>query len=487
MLQHIRRLTHHSLVYGIGHIMSRFLGFLLLPIHTHVLPPDVYRTPALLFSSLAILNVLFSYGMDVAFLRYFILEKNLEAKKRIFSTAFWMIGITGLVFSGLIFLFPKPMSILIFEDPAWTGLIRLAAGILLADALCLLPFLVLRAEEKSLYFVIIKTVNIIMNLALNALFVVNLRRGVEGIFEANLVASVLTLILLLPLLFRWLRIHFRVNLLRELLHFGLPYVPSGLAIIIMDQIGRFFLDRIQGKAEAGLFSANYKLGMFMALLVAAFRFAWHPFFLSIAEKQEAPRVYARVLTYFLLIAGWILLGVSLFIEEIISIHVGPYYLMGKGFGQGTVIVPLILAAYAAYGVYVNLIVGVYIRKKTLWLPLVTGAGALVAVVSNLLLVPMFSIQGAAWATLLAYATMAGCLFIVNQRLFHVPYEGWRFVHVVVITGILFWTGWTLDFPVWGRAILVAGYWPLFMVTGFLNHEEREWIKDRFLGGVRRKT
>lgn len=487
MLQHIRRLTQHSLVYGIGHIMSRFLGFLLLPIHTHVLPPEIYRTPALLFSSLAILNVLFSFGMDVAFLRFFIVEKKLEARKRIFSTAFWMTGITGIVLSGLLFLFPGPVSALIFENPAWTNLIRLAAGILLADALCLLPFLVLRAEERSLFFVIIKTLNIILNLGLNVLFVVWLNRGVEGIFEANLAASVLTLILLAPVVFRWLGMHFRINLLRELLRFGLPYVPSGLAIIIMDQIGRFFLDRIQGKEAAGIFSANYKLGMFMALMVAAFRFAWHPFFLSITGKQEAPRVYARVLTYFLVVAGWIFLGVSIFIQEIISIHIGPYYLIGQGFGSGTVIVPFILAAYAAYGVYVNLIVGVYIRKKTLWLPLVTGAGALVAVVSNLLLVPMYSIQGAAWATLLAYATMAVCLFIVNQRLYPVPYEGWRLVRVLVITVILFWAGWTLDPPVWARAVIVAGYGPLFMLTGFLNHEEREWIRGKFCRRLRRRT
>ena len=127
--------------------------------------------------------------------------------------------------------------------------------------------------------------------------------------------------------------------------------------------------------------------------------------------------------------------------EIISIHIGEYYLMGQDFGEGIVIVPLILAAYAAYGIYVNLIVGVYIRKKTIWLPLVTGAGALVAILANALLVPRFSIQGAACATLMAYLSMAAGLYVLNRRIYPVPYEGLRLFHILILTAGLFWAGW----------------------------------------------
>ena len=162
MLKSIKRLTRHSLVYGIGHILSRFLGFLLLPIHTHYLQPDVYAIAALLFSSLAILNIFFSYGMDVAFMRYFVLAEEREEKQRLFSTAFWMILCTGLVFALLLIVSPEFYSNLIFRTPNYPKLIQMAAGILFADALVLLPFLVLRAEEKSTQFIVFRSFNIVI-------------------------------------------------------------------------------------------------------------------------------------------------------------------------------------------------------------------------------------------------------------------------------------------------------------------------------------
>ena len=181
MFHNIKRLTQHSLVYGIGHIVSRFIGFLLLPIHTNYLLTDEYGTAALLFSSLAILNIVFTYGMDVAFLRFFILEENKEGKKHIFSTVFWTILCTGICFSSVLVLIPEPFSILIFRSAQYTKLIQLAGGILLADALALIPFLVLRSEEKSIQFVIIKFINIILNLSLNILFVIRLNQGVADV------------------------------------------------------------------------------------------------------------------------------------------------------------------------------------------------------------------------------------------------------------------------------------------------------------------
>ena len=109
----------------------------------------------MLFSSLAILNVIFTYGMDVAFLRYFVLEQEKEKKQSIFSTVYWTILGTGLCFGLFMILKPNLLSIIIFKNPQYVTLIRLAAGILLADALNLITFLILRGvcELLALFFV----------------------------------------------------------------------------------------------------------------------------------------------------------------------------------------------------------------------------------------------------------------------------------------------------------------------------------------------
>jgi len=479
MLSQIKRLTKHSAVYGAGHILSRSLGFLLLPIHTNVLQtPEAYRPAALLFTALAFFNVIFSYGLDVAFLRFFILEKTQKGKQRIFSTAFWMIFITGVCFACVMILFPAPFSKLIFQSEAWTHLIRLAAGILVADALCLIPFLVLRGEEKSSQFVIFKTLNIVINLGLNILLVAVLKKGVQGIFISNLLASVGTLFCMLPIIFKWLRTQFSRKTLAELMHFGLPYIPTLLSILIMGQIGRFFLDRMVGEEATGIFSANYKLGMIMALVVAAFRFAWHPFFLSTAKEENAPKTFARIFTYFVFITGFIFLGVSFFIRDLIQIEIGGVRLVGEAYGAGVSIVPLIMLSHLASGIYANFIVGVYLKKKTIYLPFITGSGAIVSVLGNYFLIPIWGLMGAAWSVFFAYVTMAYLLGVVSHRLYPIPYEIKRVLMLALVIGVLFAVGYYAlqDTFILFRILLLLMVFPILWLIGFFKSDEKEMIR-----------
>ena len=478
MFSSIKRLTRHSLVYGVGHIISRFLGFLLLPLHTNVFQPEVYRTPILLFTALALMNVFFSYWMDVAFMRFFVLEEKKDEKRRIFSTAFWMILCTGLCCSLLVLLFPEPFSRLIFRETNQTQLIRLGAGILLFDALCLIPFLLLRAEERSTQFIVLKSANIFINLTLNVVFIAVMKCDVEFIFVANLIASAATLSLLFPVIKRWLRFSFSRWKLKELLRFGLPYVPSGLAVLIMDLIGRFFLDRMLGKESTGIFSAGYKLGMIMALVVAAFRFAWHPFFLSTSKEENAPQIFSRVFTYFLFVTSSFFLLVSFFIHEIVGFELFGKGILGKGYAAGAYIVPVVMLAYIGYGAYANFVVGIYLKKKTVYLPFVTGIGALTALLANRLLIPPMGIMGAAWAVLLAYTAMACTLFFVSRRLYPIPYEGFRILRLVVVVAMLFFLGTQTGFDAsfLARAGLFILFIPLLWLIRFFHTDEIEFLK-----------
>ena len=473
MLQHLKRLGKHSIVYGIGHILSRFIGFLLMPIHTNVFLPEVYRTPTLLFSALAIFNIIFTYGMDTAFIRFFILEDLKEAKHRIFSTVFFTILSTGLFFSLMLLFFPLPFSNLIFKNDAYTGLIRLASGILLADALSLIPFLVLRAEERSARFVVVRTANIVLNVGLNILFIVVLKKGIDYIFVSNLIASGATLLMLIPVIAQWLRLTFNKSTLGELLRFGLPYIPSVLSVIIMDKIGNFFLDRMVGEKMTGIFSAGCKLGMFMALVVAAFRFAWHPFFLSVSKQKDAPEIFARVMTYFLLVTGFFFLLISFFINEIVHIRFSNVGLVGATYVEGVSIVPVIMLAYIFYGVFTNFIVGIYIKNKSMYIPFVTGMGGITSLLANYFLIPHFGIMGAAWAVALSYAVMAISLYFVNNHLYPIPYEMDRIVKLVgIIVGLfLVYTFLLNEAKILIKVLLLLSALPLLFAVRFFNNQE----------------
>ncbi len=474
----IKRLLRHSAVYGIGHILSRSLGFLLLPLYTNTITPDEFGKAALIFSFLAIMNVFYGYGMDVAFLRYVALQEDPRKQRALFSTGFLSILVTSSLFSAVLLLMTRQVSILIFDMPGESTLIRLSAGILFFDALTLMPFMALRAKEKSVPFTLLKLANVIINVAGNVIFIVVLRKGVEGIFLANLISSGITFLLLAPVWLRYFVPQFDRSIYREMLKFGLPYIPSGLAVVIMDLIDRFILERMTNLEITGIYSAGYKLGMFMALFIAAFRFAWHPFFLATSKQPNAKQVFARVLTYFVLACSFVFLVVSLFIDEIVRFRLFGFTLFGESYWDSTRIVPLILISYIFYGVYVNFLVGVYLEKKTVWLPAITGISAGVNVAANIILIPRMGMLGSAWATVAAYATMAILLYMKVSRIYPVPYEWPRITRVALISLCIFLAqSYWLHFQSFWLKVLLVLLLPLgLLLTGFFDPQEKARLR-----------
>ena len=149
-------------------------------------------------------------------------------------------------------------------------------------------------------------------------------------------------------------------------------------------------------------------------------------------------------------------------------------LLGEEYAPGLGIVPIVLLAYVGYGVYVNFIVGVYLEKKTGYLPFVTGLGALVSILGNWLLIPHWGIVGSAWATCLAYGTMAVALYLVSRRLYPIPYEFFRVMKLVVLIGLLFFLGTSVlaeTMPM-VRLLLLIVLFPLLWVVRFFGEEER---------------
>lgn len=476
---HIIRLIRHSAVYGIGHIVTRSLGFLLLPLYTNTIPTDEFGKAMLLFSFMGIMNVFYGYGMDVAFLRYVALQEDLSKQRLLFSTGSISVIFTSFIFSVILILLQRPVSELIFHTPIDSKYILLSAGVLFFDAITLMPFMILRAKERSVPFIVLKLANVILNIGGNVVFIVVLHMGISGIFWANLLSSGITFLLLLPITFQFFRFQFDKPVLIEMLHFGLPYVPSGLAVVAMDLIDRFFLERMTTLEITGVYSAGYKLGMFMALFIAAFRFAWHPFFLSTSKQENAKQVFAKVLTYFVLACSLVFLVISFFIEQLVRFRILGFTIFGEEYWASTVVVPLILISYIFYGLYVNFLIGVYLEKKTSILPFITGAAALINIIGNIVLIPSLGMLGSAWSKVICYAAMALILYYKIYRIYFVQYEWGRIAKIAVTTmGIFFTQFYLLQFELW---ILKMGLLFLFFVilffSGFLDHSEKNRLRS----------
>ena len=424
----------------------------------------------LLYVFIAFMNVLYLYGMDAAFMRFYYLGGH--DKKNVYKTVLVTVGSTAVIWTALILLFNGSLSAFIFNAPGFGRFVKLAALVLLLDTFSNLPYLILRVEERSIAYSSIRIFRFITELALNIVFVVYLRKGLVGILYANILASFLNLLIMIPLQWPYLRGHFSKKVLHDLLKFGLPMIPNALAFLVVEASDKFVISRVLGNDAVGLYSANYKFGAILLLLVTAFRTAWQPFFLKVAASPEAKKIYARVLTYFALMGVLVVTGVGYFIDDLVRLPL-PFHLtlMGKAYWPATNLIPVILSAYLFYGFYVNFTVGIFIRKKTRWMFIFTGVAAVVNVAFNYLFLPVWGIMGAAIATFLSYFLMAVLIFWANQRIYPIAYEYGRLAILLVL-----WMAYMTVFYLFApglllRFVLIAALPFLFWASGFFNKQE----------------
>ncbi|HCA43234.1 MAG TPA: hypothetical protein DEP28_08285 [Bacteroidetes bacterium] len=428
MISKIKSLSKDTLIYGTGTMVARFLNFLLVPFYTNFIPPAEYGVISNIFAYIAILNVFFSLGLESGFFRF---SAFLEVgdKKENFSIPFFTVAINSLLLSSLIFFVPGLFAPIFSVTEANYDLIKYTALILFFDAIVLVPFANLRLNKKPVKFSVIKIINIVVNVLMNILLIVVFKFGIEAILISNLVASVITFIVLLPDIIPNIKLKFNRKLFDELIKFSLPYIPAGISANIIQVINRPLMLYLTDESTTGIFTANYKLGIIMMIFVTMFDFAWRPFFLNNAKDPEAKKLFSKVTTIFVVTGSLICLVTSVFLNDIILIF-------GSSYRTGQYIVPVILLAYLFNGIYVNLMPGIYFKKKTKYLPYITGVAAIANVICNLLLIPHFNMMGAAISTLISYIIMAVCLYFVSQKYYKIDYEIGKILFLIFFVSIL---------------------------------------------------
>jgi O-antigen/teichoic acid export membrane protein len=481
LLGQIKNLTKHSAIYTISTVVQRAEGFILLPILTDtsfLATKSEYGDYTLIYTFIAFMNVFYLYGIDAAFLRYYFLGR--QKKEDIYRSAIQILSITSLVSSALIFLLAEPLSLFIFNESSYTFFVKIAAAILLVDTLCSIPYLILRAEERSVLFTVIRLGRFLLELLLDIVFVVFLKTGVKGILYANLLAALVNLVVLLPSQRHYLHGKFSFPAIRDLLRFGLPMIPNGIAYLVVEISDRYLMLHLLDKDKVGEYSANYKFGTLMLLLVTAFRTAWQPFFLKVAQQPDAKKIYSRVMTYYILGAAVVVLLGSLFIEYLVKLPIaGQMTILGREYWGGIRIIPLILLSYMFYGIYTNLMVGIYIQKKSEWMVLFTGLAALVNIGSNFYLMPHYGLMGAALATLLAYIIMTFSIYIANQKIYTVAYEYKRLFIICgyLAAGLLLY--YFTPLSLYLRILIVLALPLLLVIANFFNEEEKVYLRSFF--------
>jgi O-antigen/teichoic acid export membrane protein len=445
MIGKILKLGKETAIYGLSSIVGRFLFFLLVPLYTNFLLPSEYGIIATLYSYIAFLQIVYNFGFESAYMR-FIAMPEIGTKKDIFSTPFLSLIATSFACSIVLHTFAYPVAMAIGLRDEQVFLVHLTAWVMFFDALSSLPFAALRMNHKAMQFAAIRVVSFIINILLNIFFIVGLKMKSDGVLLANLISSGLTFLILLPVIAGNFSFKFSGKVYIELIRFGLPTIPAGIAGIAMQVVDRPILKMLTDDTTVGIYQANYRLGIVMMLFVGMFDYAWRPFFLNHANDDDAKELFSRIFSYLTLALLLVFLLVTLFIEDIVHISISGFYVIHPSYWSGLYIIPWVLLAYVFLGAYTNFIVGVHLQKKTYYLPYVTGAGALINIAANFYLIPVLDILGAALATLLSYIVMAAGMYFVSQRLYPLRYEWRKVAFSALSASIIFIVFKSFDFP-----------------------------------------
>jgi O-antigen/teichoic acid export membrane protein len=474
-LTKLKELFSDTLVYGISSVAARFIGYLLVPLHTGVFSEDQYGIISLIFAAIALFNVVFTMGMESAYIRY---GKDRDKAKDIFKTIQLFLLATSGILAFIIWGAEPLVAPIIGLEPG-DPILWIMLGILFFDTLAVVPFAELRLVRRSVLFAVLKTGNVIVNLGLNFYLILGLEYGIEAVFISNLAASLLTALVIWGLTIPMFMGNWNTAVLKKALLFGLPFIPAGFGHAINELVDRFFLkamdqsaiDALYGTGYTsddivGIYSASYKLAVFMLLIVQMFRMAWQPFFMRQSEEESAPQTFSHTFTLFNAAAAAVFLIVALFTEQIVSIKVPvlDFYLVDEKFWSGLPIVPVLLLAYWFQGWYINFSAGIFISETTKRLPQITLIGAGITIIANLIMIPFFGMMGSALATLTSYAVMALLIYYYSTKAFEVPYKLVRGFTVVGISAGLFYLKPTIISI--GLSELMASF--LLLLTGLAS-------------------
>lgn len=432
----LKKLAGQTAIYGISTILPRFLNYLLVILFTYKFQKTSdFGINTEIYAYISFLNIIVTYGMETGFFNF---NSKLEDKAKVYSTSL----ISLLSSSGIFMLLGCLLAVPIASALDYANHVSFIIWMILiigTDAITAIPFARLRAQNKAKRFALIKIINILTNVSLNVFIIWFCKDAYEGTlkgeaanwmsqlydpnigigyaFLINLIANLITIILLLPE-FKGFEYVFDKTIWKQMMRYSLPLLVVGLAGMVNETFDRIILKHLSpgnGQSEVGIYGACYKISILMTIFIQAFRFAAEPFFFSHNKHEDSKKMNAIVMKYFSIFCSFLFLATMMNLPWI-------KYMIAEPYRVGLGVVPILLLANFCLGIYYNLSIWYKLTGQTKFGAGITIVGASITLVINFLLIPIFSYTASAWATLLSYATMMVISYRLGQKHYPVKYN-----------------------------------------------------------------
>lgn len=432
VLKESKLLARHSLIYGLGIFLNQAVALLLLPIYTHYLSVNDYGVKELISITMNIISMLTTTAVSAAVFRFYFDSEDAKEKDSVIGTAIISIMIIGGLILGSVLLISPMLGQLVLNSREQSFLFNIAATSLCAQTVNGVSLDYLRANRKSLHFIIVSSFSLLTQVGLNIFFIVYLGKGVTGIFISTLIASILMFAYLtLPIIVK-VRFRFSLKKLKAMLKFGLPMVPSSIGAFVVHSSDRFFIKAFCSVGDAGLYSLGYRFGILPGTFVSQpFNQVWMPRRLEVYKEPNAEVVFGRIFTYFLFLIVFFGLGISVLSETILMIISAPE------FWKAYKVVPIIVLANIIFTMHYHFNMGIVISKKTKYFAFINFSNGCLVLMLNTVLIKYFGVFGAAYATLFAFVYKVVLTYYFSNRLYKIYFEGKRILKIAIVAALLF--------------------------------------------------
>lgn len=433
-----KKLAGQTAIYGLSSIVGRMINFLLVPIYTSVLLPADYGIVSELYAYVAFLLVFLTFGMETTYFKFL---QDSKDKQKTFSQAF----IIQLIVNGIVFLFGLIFlntiaGWMLYEN--YVEFIFLLLLIVVLDVMSSLPLAKLRAEEQPMQFAKVQLASIFTNILLNLILLLLVFNpetddpyyGVLYILISNLVASLVKIIMLSKSIFQ-VDCKLEKSTVQKMLVYTFPIVVAGLAFVVNETFDRILLKQLLNNPElvpndseflesplkyaetqVGIYSANYKLTMFIALFLQAFRYAAEPFFFANAGKDPQRKMYAKVMNVFVAVLCFA------FLLVILNMDLFKKFISNEAYHVGLHVVPILLLANIFLGIYANQSIWYKLSGQTKFGAFISIGGATVTLLMLFFLIPFYGYVAAAWTTFTVYGLQMIASYLLSQKYYPIHYN-----------------------------------------------------------------
>lgn len=478
MQSQTRFIFRQGIIYGIGNVVVKLSGVILIPLYLRYINEEEFGVVALFETIFQFILILSGFGSRGGFMRWYHEMKNGREKKQLFYTTFTFnfmttmlsvvaVGAVLLFYSQQIFQYSISFSILLFF------LVGTFFRLLME-----LPYYLLKIEQKAVAQTWWVFLNVVLLIGTTFYFMEVKRMGLKGIYLGQMVAHTITFLALLPLIIRHSVPRFNTSVLKEMLHYGFPLAVSNILTTVLTLSDRHIINQYQNLSEVAGYSMGFKVSnLLQMVVVSAFITGYSNYYFKTMHEKGSLLFYEKILRYFMIFISLGGLGVVLFSPEIIYV-----VSMGREFFQSSVvIVPVLMIGMLFSGLRQMFMLPLNKHKRTRRISMILILSAVINIAGNFLLVPVMGKMGASVSTVLAQLFAVVWFYVEVRRVEPLRFPvGKNFILLIIWTALAFGGMQCFDWYLplaWGMKILLMLLFFLsFFLTGHIHKEEIREVK-----------